>query len=136
MVGVKGRSGSGGRRPGAGRPRRESLVWPQEFDLRTRENWASFLRHLVKVVYEHKLSERIAGCVNNTMRLLGDAEGWVTKVPVQITQAQVTPAPGMVTEKEVQGLLEGLPLEQQLEVWKKFKERRGLRPNMASGSSG
>jgi hypothetical protein len=86
----------------------------------------------VKVVYEHKLSERIAGCVNNTMRLLGDAEGWITKTPLQIIQAQIAPAPGMISEKEVQELLEALPLDQQLAVWKRFKERRGLKSHIPS----
>jgi len=83
MVGVRGRSGSGGRRPGAGRPRREPLVWPREFDLSTRENLASFLRYLVRMVYERKLSEGAASCLTKTMRLLGDAEGWITKAPLR-----------------------------------------------------
>ena len=115
MVGVRGRSGSGGRRPGAGRPRREPLVWPQEFDLRTRENWASFLRHLVKVVYEQKLSERIAGCVNNTMRLLGDAEGWITKAPLQIIQAQT------VIPADISRLLEVVNADEQIVIAKAIK---------------
>jgi hypothetical protein len=95
---------------------------------------ALFLRYLARIILEDKLGERSAGSINNTLRLLGDVMGWITKAPLQILQAQIAPGPGMISEKEVRELLEALPLEQQLEVWKKFKERRGLSPNMASSS--
>jgi hypothetical protein len=116
--------------------KRPKLSWPKKYTLETRENLASFLRYLARIVLEDKLGERSAGSINNTMRLLGDVMGWITKAPLQIIQAQIMPAPGMITEKEVQELLEALPLEHQLDVWKKFKERRGLRPNIPSGSTG
>jgi hypothetical protein len=38
----------------------------------------------------------------------------------------------MISEKEVQELLEALPLDQQLAVWKRFKERRGLKSHIPS----
>ena len=125
----------GGKRKGAGRKPRPPLVWPAEFHLASKESWIGFLRHLAQVTYEDKLSERASSAINNTMRLLADGQAWITKTPLQIIQAQMA-GPGMITEREVQELLEALPLEQQLDVWKKFKERRGLRPNMASGSTG
>ena len=132
MVGREGHSG--GARENAGRPAyRKASPWPEGFDLKTRENWADFIKYFIRAFWElNPLDARAGGCINNALRLLGDAEGWITKAPLQITQAQIAPAPGMISEKEVQELLEALPLDQQLAVWKRFKERRGLKSRIPS----
>jgi hypothetical protein len=121
MVGVK--CHSGGRRRGSGRPQRKPLDWPEEYTLDTPENWAAFLKHLVKVTYEAKLSERVAGAINNTMRLLADGRGWISKAPLQIIQAQVM-QPGAITEADLAELLSELPEDERRKLWEKAKERR------------
>ena len=118
-----------------GRPKRRPSAWPKGQNLKTREACIAFIETYIGALWDtNVLDARLGGCINGAIRLLGDIQGWITKAPLQIIQAQIMPAPGMITEKEVQELLEALPLEHQLDVWKKFKERRGLRPNIPSGS--
>ena len=113
----------GGKRAGAGRKPRPPLVWPAEFDFATKENWTGFLKHLAKVTYEDKLSERASSAINNTMRLLADGQGWITKQPLQIIQAQVMQR-GTITESDLAELLSELPEDERRKLWEKAKERR------------
>jgi len=98
----------GGSRKGAGRPPRPSLAWPEEFDFATKKNWAGFLKHLTKVTYEDKLSERATSAINNTMRLFAEAQGWIVKAPLQIIQAQT------VVKADVQKMIEVLEPDEQI----------------------
>jgi len=67
------------------------------------------------MTYEDKLSERLAGAINNTMRLLGDGEGWITKAPLQIVQAQT------VIPTDVSRLLEVVNADEQIVIARAIK---------------
>jgi len=114
MVGKKGSSG---------RKHRPALVWPERFTLETREDWLDFLRYLARVVLESKLDARVGGALRNTLRLIGDGAGWITKMPLQIIQAQVM-QPGTMTETDLAELLSELPEDERGKLWEKAKERR------------
>jgi len=75
------------------------------------------------MTYEDKLSERASSAINNTMRLLGDGQGWITKQPLQIIQAQVM-QPGTITEADLAELLSEMPEDERRKLWEKAKERR------------
>jgi len=115
MVGTEGRSG--GARENAGRRAyRKASPWPERFDLKTRENWADFIKYFIRAFWElNPLDARAGGCINNALRLLGDAEGWITKAPLQIIQAQsVIPA-------DISRLLEVTNADEQIVIAKAIK---------------
>jgi len=122
MTSTKGRGGS---RRGAGRKRyRKALPWPEGFDLKMKENADAFLIHYIQEFWsQNPLDARAGGCLNNALRLYYDAQGWISKAPLQIIQAQVM-QPGTIAEADLADLLSELPEDERRKLWEKAKERR------------
>lgn len=128
----------GGKRPGAGRkpgPSRTPSAWPKGYDLKTREALVAFIEKYVEELWtQNVLDARLGGCINGVLRLLGDIQGWITKAPLQIIQAQMAP-PGMIHESDLAELVSELPEDARRKLWERAKELRLRRAVSSPGQS-
>jgi len=109
MAGQPGRSGRKG-------IDRKPSPWPEGFDLKMKENVDAFLIHYIQEFWrQNPLDARAGGCLNNALRLYYDAQGWITKAPLQIIQAQT------VIPADISRLLEVANADEQIVIAKAIK---------------
>lgn len=118
-----------------GRPQREPSAWPKGHNLKTREACVLFIETYIEELWnQNVLDARLGGCINGAIRLLGDIQGWVTKAPLQIIQAQMAP-PGMIHESDLAELVSELPEDARRKLWERAKELRLRRAVSSPGQS-
>lgn len=102
--------------------RRKPHSWNEQFHLKDRENTEAFIVHMVKLFWaQNPLDARAAGALNNMLRLYCDMKGWITKVPIQVFQSQMT----LTTQAELdlEKVVRSLPLEVRDQIFREWRKQ-------------
>lgn len=69
--------------------KRKPVPWPSHFDMKEKDGMKGLFRHFIEMLWkENVMDARLGGCLNNSLRVYAELEGWIVKTPLQIIQAQ------------------------------------------------